>query len=135
MGILNTGIAIADNITKSLGFQPTVYHRAWTGQNGFGTETYTAAPGTARRAVVDLTRKQVTTTTGKLVTVVATVIFLENVPANGAPGRREPIDPRDIITLPDGTTGPILDAPSAVVDGATGVPFFNQVMIGELERA
>ena len=130
MGIIDGAIAIADSVTKDLGVQPTITHQAWTGQNGFGTDTFAA--GVARRAVVDLTRKQRPTATGKLVTIVATVTILETVAPNGAAGRREPIDPRDIITLPDGTTAPILDVPDAVVDPVTNRPFFNTVVLGEL---
>lgn len=125
--IIRSGIAIADNVT--VGVQVNVSHEAWTGQNGLGTPTYAAA--VTRQAIVDLTRKQRMTATGVLVNVVATVIILETVAPNGAAGRREPIDPRDIITLPDGTTGPIFDAPASVVDPATNRPFFNQIYIGE----
>jgi hypothetical protein len=130
MGILDLGISIADSVTKNLGFQPVVVHRAWTGQDGYGRATYAAAVN--RRAVVDLTRRQRATVSGGIVTVIATVTILETVAPNGAAGRVEPIDPRDILVLPDGRTGPILSGPNAVVNPATGQPFFNEISIGEL---
>ena len=130
MGIFDEAIAIADEVTKDLGVQPTVTHQAWTGQDSKGRATYAAA--VSRRAVVDLTRKQRTTASGVLITIIATVTILEPVAPNGAAGRREPIDPRDIITLPDGTTGPIVDAPDMVVDAATNRPLMNTVMLAEV---
>jgi hypothetical protein len=129
--ILAGGIAIADSATKDV--QPFVTHEAWTGQDEFGSSSY-AAP-VLRQAIVDLTRHQVATGGGLMVTVVATVTFLEAVAANGAADRKEPIDPRDVITLSDGTTGPILNAPDSVVNPQTGLPFYNKVMIGEQKAA
>ena len=127
--ILRSGIAIADTVTK--GVQVNVTHEAWTGQNGHGTETYAAA--VTRKAIVDLTRKQRPTASGKLVNVVATVIILEPVLPNGAAGRFEPIDPRDKLTLPDGTTGPILNGPNSVMDPATSRGLFNEIYLGEID--
>ena len=133
MSILSVGIGIADTITKSLGFQGTISHQAWTGQNEYGAATYaTAVP---RRAVIDMTRKQRLTEAGKLVTVIASITILERV-ADTTPlagqTRFQPIDDRDIITLPDGTTGPILSGPGAVLDPDTNRGFFNAIELGEL---
>lgn len=130
MGVLNIGINIADSVTKSLGFQAVVTHQAWIAQTISGAPTF--ANAVSRHAIIDLTRKQRPTSSGKLVNTVAVVTFLEAVTANGAAGRFEPIDPRDIIVLPDGTTGPILHAPDSVIDPATGKPFFNTIFIGEI---
>ena len=135
MGLLDGGIQIADNLLKSFGLECDITHRAYTGQNGYGTETY--ADAVTRKAVVDYTRKQ-RLVEGKLITVVATVTILEAVTANGAttnPPRSEPIDPRDIIVLPDGTTGPIHSVPDSVVNPATGRPFLNTIYLGEVSSA
>jgi hypothetical protein len=83
-------------------------------------------------AVVDLTRKQRTLTSGRVITVIATLTIVGDVTPNGTTGRKEPIDPRDRITLPDGTTGPIIDAPGAVVDPGTGRGFIHEIMLGEV---
>lgn len=125
--IIRSGIAIADTVTK--GAQVDVTHYPWESQTGFGVITFGAA--VTRKAIVDMTRKQRMTATGTLVNTVATVTFLETVAPNGAAGRREPIDPRDKIVLPDGTTGPIFDAPDSVVDPLTDRPYFNTILIGE----
>lgn len=130
MSILSDGIAIADSITKSLGLQPEFTHYAWTGQDGKGKATYAA--GVTRKGVIDLTRKQRTSSGGRLITIIATITVLETISANGAAGRREPVDPRDKIVLPDGTTGPILESPDAPVDPDTSKPFLNTIYLGEV---
>ncbi len=43
--------------------------------------------------------------------------------------RQNPIDPRDKIVLPDGTTGPIVDV-SGFVDQSTNLPYFSDVSLG-----
>ena len=130
--ILRSGIALADTITKPI--QATVTHKAWIGQTGYGGESY-AAP-VNRKAIVDLTRRMRTRGDGTVIAIAATIIFLETVPANGTvtvPPRSEPIDDRDVITLPDGRTGPIIKIPDAVVDpDASGRPFFTTAYLGEL---
>lgn len=133
MSILSAGIAIADNITKSLGLQPFFTHYAWIAQDAKGKVTY-ANPVT-RQGVIDLTRKQRPTSSGRLVNVVATITVIETIAANGAAGRREPVDPRDKIVLPDGTTGPILEGPDAPVDPDTNAPFLNTIYLGEVATA
>lgn len=129
--IIRSGVKIADNVTK--GTQVTVTHRAFTGQDGEGASSYSAPA--SRKAIVDLTRKLRPRQDGTMVPIVATVILLEVIAPNGAvtdPPRQEPIDPRDILTLPNGLTGPIMMAPDAVLDPATNRPYFNQVYIGEV---
>ena len=126
--LLRAGIAIADTLTK--GVQVDVTLEAWTGQSGFGVESF-ASPVTIK-CVLDLTRKQIKTDSGREITIVATLTKVGDVAPNGTAGRREPIDPRDRITLPDGTTGPIIDVPGAVVDPGTGRGFINAIMIGAL---
>lgn len=129
--ILAAGVKIADGVTK--GVQVDVTHEAWIGQDGYGADQYDS-PVTLK-AIVDTTRKQRATTTGRLVNIVATVTILQAVEDNGVvttPPRREPIDPRDKLTLPDGTTGPILESPGAVLNPSTGRGFINTIMLGEI---
>ena len=71
----------------------------------------------------------VRTSTGADVVVRASVTFLTPLTANGAETRTEPIDPRDKIILPDGTTGPIVNI-SGPVDPDTGAPFLFEVLLG-----
>lgn len=136
MSFLAPFIQIADSVTKSLGFQGTCTLQAWRGQTGNGTEDY--APAVSFKAVIDLTKKQRPTSGGRLVTVIATLTALEPIAdttPNAGQTRQNPIDPRDIIVLPDGTTGPILDVPGAVMDPETSRPFFNTITLGEVSTA
>lgn len=126
--VLRKGIATAHKLTLPL--QSTVQWEAWTGQDGMGAAMF-AAP-VALKAVLDTTRKQ-RHVGGRLVTVVASLTFLQPIPANDAAGRLGPIDVRDRITLPDGSTAPILSGPSAVWDDAQSQPFINEVYLGEPE--
>ena len=126
--VVRSGVAIANSVTKTL--QATVTHKQWIGpSDGYGTETYLDA--VERTALVEFKQKMIKTGSGQLVMSRATVTFLEPIPPIGAgvDGRQEPIDSRDIITLPDGTTGPILDI-SGFVDSGTNAPFFGAVSIG-----
>jgi hypothetical protein len=117
--ILVAGIKIADTLTA--GVQGPVTYEAYTGADGDGDESY-ASPTTIY-CVVDQTRKSNATPTGRVVTTVATLTF----PRGGIN-----INPKDKITLADGTTGPlILDAPDAVFDPLTGRGFITTVKIGE----
>lgn len=128
--IIRSGIQIAQNVTA--GAQVNVTHEAWTGQDEYGAPTFAAAQ--TLTAILDLNRKEKATLSGQLVTVVATLTILTPITDNGAAGRKEPIDPRDVIRLPDGTTGPILETPNAVVDPATNRPFFHTVLLGETNQ-
>jgi hypothetical protein len=60
----------------------------------------------------------------------ATLMFTQPVAANGAEGRREPIDPRDRITLPSGFAGVIIDV-RGPVDPLTDAPYVLRVELGE----
>lgn len=119
---------IADNV---LGVEMDVIHKAITGQDGRGKPTY-ATPVT-RRALVIQQRKQVYAGEGKSVWTRAYVGFLFTVPDTAAVApfvRNNPIDPNDIITLPDGTTGPIVLS-GGLLDGETQKTLYNEVYLGE----
>lgn len=127
MSLLDTirlGVAVANNVTKSL--QPLVTYERSLGDNGFGTNNY-AAP-VQLHAIVDWKQKHLRTQSGELTVSRASVQFLdiqEVVAATGGVG----IDDDDKITLPDGTTGPIIDM-SGFIDAGTGHPFATEVFLG-----
>lgn len=123
--IVRSGIKIADNLTKTL--QSTVTLKQWTGQLQNGDPTY-AAP-VVYQAIVEQKRQNMRTDSGELVKISATVLFIQPVPPHGAPNRAEPVDPRDVIVLQDGTTGPIVNT-SGFVDRDTGRPFYHEVWLG-----
>lgn len=124
--IVRDAVALADSITKSL--QPTVAHSAWTGQDVFGTATYATAVN--RDAIVEYKiRDKLQSSTGKVIQSQALITIIGPITANGASGRVEPIDSRDKIVLPDGTTGPIIDV-EGIVDPITNKPYMYQIWIG-----
>lgn len=126
--ILETGIDILDSLIP--GFKTTCILEQFTGSDANGDETY-ASPITIE-AVVDYTNK-VSLRNAQIVSISATITILKPVPFNNTltdPPRRNPIDPRDKITLPDGTTGKILSVPGAVNNPSTGTGFIQVVEIG-----
>ena len=131
--IVRKAVAIADKQTGGTdGLQCSVTHEAWTGLNAYAKPTY--ASGVTRSAIVEWTGASgrpmlVRSTTGQDVVVRARVTFLRPIKANGSDNRVEPIDPRDRLTLPDGSIGPILSIGSPL-DPSTDAPFFLEVLVG-----
>lgn len=115
--ILVKAIGIADKVTKDL--QPKVKYEKYLGlsPDGFGTELY-AAP-VFIDAIVDWQQKQVRTAAG-VESVSRAVITLP---------RPMQINDEDRFTLPDGTTGPILDM-GGFVDRVTGYAMSTDVYLG-----
>ena len=87
-------VSIVGAVTQSL--QATVTHNAWVSNSSDGYVTPTFA-STSYRAVVQWRQRRITTDTGRVVDQVAEVVFIQPIPANGATGRKEPIDPRDTM--------------------------------------
>jgi hypothetical protein len=123
--VVRSGIATAKSITATL--QANVLHTPWVGQDEWATPA--PAQATARPALVEMKQSLRRGADGHEVLQRATVTFLAPIAPNGAAGRREPIDPRDVIVLPDGTTGPILDV-SGLADPASGQPYMLVVALG-----
>jgi len=116
--VVRSAVAIADSVTASL--QTDVTHEAWIDDDRFGKPTY--ADPVTRKALVSQVQKLVRTADDRTVVAKTKVSFLRPIPAQGASGRAEPLDPRDKITLPDGTTGPLL-AVEGMVDPGTDRPY------------
>ncbi len=116
------GVATADSITTSL--QVNIRHYAWIGANDRGGPLY-ASPVTIK-AIVDMRPRLRRTSDGTEVMQRCQVTIPRPIRPNGAAGRREPIDPRDKIVLPDGFTGPILDI-EGPVDPVTNRPYISDI--------
>lgn len=131
--VIRSGVALASKVTDSL--KGPVVHKAWIGQDGQGAPLY-ASPVT-RRALIDLTKRNRTTPSGQLVMTFATLTFLDAI-ADTTPNsnqvRENPIDPRDILTLPDGGTAPIVQA-GGFNDSASSRPFLQEVVLGTVVRS
>lgn len=110
--------------TSSTGEVLEVVHAPWIGP---GRDTY--GPPTARQALVQRGAK-LQGGPGQVQVEGTRVEFLGTVEPNGAAGRKEPVDPRDLLTLPGDTVpGHILEVPGVLLDPETGLPFVNVVWL------
>jgi hypothetical protein len=103
--VIEKGIAIAKDVTATL--QAGITIEPWDGQDAQAMPSYDTA--VAYDAIVDMTAHLIRDSKGEDVLAKATITILEPISDNGAAGRLEPVDPRDLITLPDGSTNPILN--------------------------
>jgi hypothetical protein len=129
LDILRTGVKIADGVTKPL--QATVSYWRYIGSDGYGTKTYSppaTSAGIQLKAIVDWKQKQVRTASGVLSVSRASLTFL-NILAVVVATSGEGIGDEDLIILPDGTTGPILDM-AGFIDAGTGHPIATEVFLG-----
>lgn len=124
LDVLRTGVAIANSVTKPL--QATVIFRRAGVRNAVGKITFDDP--IPMKAIVDWKQKQLRTPEGVLSVSRASITFLdinEMVAATAGAG----ISDNDKITLPDGTTGPILDM-AGFIDAGTGHPIATEVFLG-----
>lgn len=124
--VLRNGIATINRATASL--HVAVTHEAWIADDTYSKPTFDDP--VTRMAIVTMRQRSRRLPDGREIVQRATVLFVGPVEANGASGRREPVDPRDRITLPSGFTGPVLDV-EGVVDPETGGPYTVKVTLGE----
>lgn len=130
--IVRGQIANLSNIVQS--FKGTTQYSAWVGQNGAGGDEYaTAIPV---EAIISLKKEQRFTPSGAPVMTVATLLILDPM-ADTAPNtgqtRQQPVDPRDVFVLPDGSTAPIIES-SGLMDPATSRGFTGKVVLGVVIR-
>lgn len=129
LDVLRAGVKVADDVTKPL--QATVRFWRYTGEDAYGTKIYTpdaSGPGLPLRAIVDWKQKQVRQMSGILTVTRASVLFLD-VQAISAATAGQGIGNNDLIVLPDGDTGPILDM-SGFIDAGTEQPIATEVFLG-----
>jgi hypothetical protein len=112
--LIRSGVAMAKRLTSDL--QATVSHAAYLSRNEYGVPTYEAAVD--RPALVEMKSRWLRRTEGSEIVARATVTILENVT----------VTVLDKITLPDGSTGPILDV-QGLADPVSGL-FYAQVFLG-----
>ena len=124
--IVRSAVSIANSVTADL--QVNVTHEPWTGADGQSKPTYGTAQ-TVPAIVVD-DQRGFRDAIGEVVQSHTRISFLRPVPVSGTAGRREPIDPRDRLTTPDGVTGKIVGI-GGMVDSGTGRPFYSEVWLSE----
>jgi len=123
--LVRSAVSIANSVTSSL--QANVSHFAWTGFGTYGEPTFATA--IVRPAIVDYKQRLRKTADGQEIMQQASVMFVGPITANGSTDRREPVDPRDKIVLPNSYTGPILNV-EGVVDPSTNAPYAIEVILG-----
>lgn len=124
LGAIRSGVKVADKVTAPL--QSTVSYERRTGQDAFGAPSFAAAVDLL--AVVDWKATQRRTSTGILTVSRAVITFLDAAALSAATGGAG-IDDNDKLTLPDGTTGPILDM-GGFIDPGTGIPIASEIFLG-----
>jgi hypothetical protein len=124
--VIRGAVATINSTVASL--RVSVSHAPWTGPGADGRGSWGTA--TARLAIVDENYRQHKMPTGEVIACAAMLIFLEPIAANGAANRREPVDQRDVFTLPSGHSGPVVDTPSGLTDPVTLLPYMAVVVLG-----
>jgi len=112
--------------TESL--QVNVVHEAWVGQDALGAPSPFASP-ILRKCFVQEGAFHVKRADGQIITTKARLGFVGPVEPNGAPGRQEPIDPRDVFTLPSGLKAKAVEVPGAMTNPLTGQPYVRTVWL------
>jgi hypothetical protein len=130
--LFEAGVALASSQFETMKLNIT--HRAWIGENGDGEDSF-ADPVTLR-GIVDLTKRVQVTPGGRTVMTFAHITFLDPI-ADTAPNagrvREQPIDPRDLLVLPDGGTAPVVAA-GGPADSNTSKGFITEVTLGTVIR-
>ena len=124
LNVVRSAVKVADSVTKPL--QATVSYERKTGQDTFAQPTYATAVDL--EAIIDWKSRQVRTATGILTVSRAVITFLDAAALSTATSTNG-IDDNDKLTLPDGTTGPILDL-GGFIDPGTGIPVATEVFMG-----
>ena len=145
MPLINTlrnGVAAVDRVSASL--QTTITHEAWIGASSTSTPsgypsggyagqsptTALLAPPVTLPAIVEWAAMRVDPKSGAVIQTLAKITIPRAIPANGAPGRTEPFDDRDKITLPNGQIGPIV-AIEGLIDPGTNALLMTEMWIGK----
>jgi hypothetical protein len=143
--IIRTAVSTVNSVTASL--QGTVLHSAWIGQDAMGAAVYGRrlngldiygsynATGVAigRQAVIEQ-KQRIREIQGRTVLTFAHLVFVGPIEPNTMSAlRKEPVDPRDIFVLPDGTTGPVVDV-VGVMDSDTSNLYVVEVWLGDTLR-
>lgn len=128
--IIRSGLRSAHAITASL--QSAVAHERWSGVDSYGKPTYLTSVD--RTAIIEKKQKRVAGPNGTEILATSRVQFLTPLPdatqySVVLSNRRNPIDPRDRFTLPDGTTCPVVDI-EGVFDPSTDRPYIEAVWLG-----
>ena len=126
LDVIHSGVRIANAVTKPLQALVSYERCTSTKADAYGKKTYASA--VQLRAVVDWKAQSLRTQAGDLTVCKASVMFLDAAAVSLATGGKG-ISDDDRISMPDGTTGPILDL-RGFMDAGTGQPIATEVLIG-----
>jgi len=124
--LVRNAVALAKKLTADLMVVCT--HEAWISRDVHSKPSYAA--GVSRSGILEQKQVWVKTPTGNRIETHPTFLILEPIADNGASTRREPIDPRDRFTLPDGSKAFAVDV-EFIVDPSTGDPYAYQITLGD----
>lgn len=125
--LVRSGVALANQITSDGGLLCNVTHYPWTGYvNAHGDSSY---GDPVELEGLFSQKNELIQMGGQYIETRAVLTFLFPIEPNGATGRREPIDNRDLFDLPDGSKGRIADV-RGLVDASTDRPYFCKVYFG-----
>lgn len=119
----------ADSITESLN-DATVLHWPWLSRDVEGSGVYPNA-GIPLRCLVEFKQRMLPNPSRpqEMISQVAVLTFVRPIAPNGAAGRREPIDNRDLFTLPNGYLAGVI-AVDGFIDAGTHAPYLLSVSLG-----
>lgn len=120
--LVRDAVQTANDVVDDGGALVDVTHRAYLGQDEFGAPQYAAA--VVRPALVEDYERVYRVADGKESMSQHKVTFLANVP----------VTTQDSLTLPDGTTAPILDI-NGLQDGTHGGRYLTIVVLGTSVRS
>lgn len=123
---LTEAVATVDAALEGLGLIGYVTHEPWIGQDAYGDPIY-GSPISRKALIQEGTTPHRRSSDGEVITTRACISFREPLEPVGAEGRHEPIDARDLITLPSGLTGPLVSNEGSIVNPSTGAPTVNTV--------
>lgn len=133
LNVFQSSVKVMSKIFDSV--KGDVVFRAWVGQTGGGEDKF-ADPVTLR-GVIAVNQEVTRTSEGQLAVTLATIEFLDPIPDTAPmPGqeRKQPIDPRDSLVLPDGSTAPIIKV-GGPLDPSTSRGFVQAVTLGTIVRS
>lgn len=124
---LRSAVAVAHKVTGSLQVEVTL--DPWVGTDEYGKPTFGLQKCVS--AIVERRQRMVRTATGEEVLSTCRLTILEpsrDTAIASSLERQQFLDTRDTVTLPDGTTSPIL-AIEGVIDPSTDRPYAWQVSL------
>jgi hypothetical protein len=114
-------LAVSKANLATADLQVDVIHEVWIGDDVRGQPEY--APPIVRKAIVDKSGQIIRNPTGEMEESTAYIAFIYPVE----------VDRKDKLTLPDGTTGPIMKT-GGFFDAGTGHPYYAEVWLGHQQQ-